>query len=345
MRIAVMGAGSIGTIVGAYLSAQGLDVDLITRNRAQVEALNQFGARITGATEWTVPVRALTPDQMKGTYDLVLFFTKQGQNHEVLKHLLGYLGPQSIVCSLQNGIPEADIAAIVGPERVIGGSIEFGATGTLPGVSRLTTSLEHLKQYAFQIGELNGQITDRIHVVQSILAHVGGTHISQNLVGTKWSKLWLNVTFGGLSAALGATFGEVIDNDVALRSAVFLSNETLKVGHACSVQFAPLFRFDVESCEIYQTKDVIPYMEMLRRVISPGRAVKSSILQDLEKNRPTEISYINGVITRLGKEKGIPTPFNHLVVKLVRQAEKTHSLPTFSRNLRFFKELLTQESF
>ncbi|WP_020375282.1 ketopantoate reductase family protein [Sulfobacillus thermosulfidooxidans] len=344
MRIAVMGAGSIGTIVGAYLSAHGLDVELITRNQAHVDALNQFGARITGAIQWTVPVRALTPEHMLGTYDLVLLLTKQLQNREVLTHLLGYLGPHSIVCSLQNGIPEAEVAAIVGPQRVIGGSIEFGATGTKPGVSCLTTYLEHLRQYAFQIGELNGQMTDRIYVVASILAHVGGSHISQNLVGTKWSKLWLNATFGGLSAALGATFGEVIDDEVAIRSAVFLSHETLKVGHACGVQFAPLFGFDVGSCEIHQMNDVITYRDMFRRVISPGRAVKSSILQDLEKNRPTEIAYINGVVTRLGQEQGIPTPFNNLVVKLVRQAEKTHSLPSFDY-LPYFDDLLADASF
>ncbi len=82
-----------------------------------------------------------------------MLLTKQLRNREVLTHLLGYLGPHSIVCSLQNGIPEAEVSAIVGPQRVIGGSIEFGATGTKPGVSRLTTSLEHLRQYAFQIGE------------------------------------------------------------------------------------------------------------------------------------------------------------------------------------------------
>ncbi|SMC03712.1 Ketopantoate reductase PanE/ApbA [Sulfobacillus thermosulfidooxidans DSM 9293] len=152
MRIAVRGAGSIGTIVGAYLSAHGVDVELITRNQAQVDALNQFGARITEAIR-TVPVPALPPDHMSGTYDLVLLLTKQLRNREVLTHLLGYLGAQTIVCSLQNGIPEAEVAAIVGPQCVIGGSIEFGATGTKPGVSRLTTSLEHLRQYAFQIGE------------------------------------------------------------------------------------------------------------------------------------------------------------------------------------------------
>ncbi len=67
MRITVMGARSISTIVGAYLSAHGVDVELITRNQAQVDALNQFGARITEAIQWTVPVPALTPDHMSGT--------------------------------------------------------------------------------------------------------------------------------------------------------------------------------------------------------------------------------------------------------------------------------------
>ena len=76
---------------------------------------------------------------------------------------------------------------------------------------KLTTTYDHFKKYAFQIGELNGEITERIQQIKSILDLVGGTHISDNLVGTKWSKLLINNAFSGLSAALNTEFGGVLD--------------------------------------------------------------------------------------------------------------------------------------
>ncbi len=128
LRAAIVGAGSLGTIIGALINHAGKQIDLVDAYRDHVDALNTSGATITGAIDLNVPVKAYTPDQLTGTYDLVFLLTKQTSNQETLAHLLPYLHPDSSVCTLQNGIPEHSVAALVGRERTLGGAVGFGAT-------------------------------------------------------------------------------------------------------------------------------------------------------------------------------------------------------------------------
>ena len=114
MTMAVMGAGSLGIIVGALLARSGQDVVLIDADEKNVDALNTKGARIAGSLDITVPVRAVVPARMQGIYDIVILLTKQTYNEAALTALLPHLGPDSTVCTLQNGIPEESVAARVG---------------------------------------------------------------------------------------------------------------------------------------------------------------------------------------------------------------------------------------
>ena len=120
MRLAVMGAGSLGTVVGALIAKSGQDVVLIDVDAKNIEALNAKGARITGALELTQPVRAINPSQMDGVYDVVILLTKQTYNEAALTSLLPHLSPAGAVCALQNGIPEDCVASYVGVARTIG---------------------------------------------------------------------------------------------------------------------------------------------------------------------------------------------------------------------------------
>lgn len=340
MRIAILGAGSLGTIVGAYLSAGGMNVELIDTYEDHVRALNEQGATVTGTTDFSSKVKAITPQQKSGIYDLVLLLTKQLYNDAVLHDLLPFLNENSVVCSLQNGIPEQHVAELVGAHRVIAGSVEFGATFMEPGVSQLTTAYEQFKSYAFQIGELNGEMTSRIRDIQSVLELVGGTHISDNLVGTKWSKLLINNAFSGLSAALNGEYGDILDNEIGITSAAHIADETIKVGHANGVQFATMGGFDIASLELQHENDLPARIMTLRQVMAPSRLLKASMLQDLEKQRKTEIGYINGVVPNMAAGKGIATPFNDLVVQLVQEAEANGTVPDFDTNIKPFEQLV-----
>ena len=134
MRYAIYGAGSLGTVLGAYITQSGERIDLINRNRAHVQALNATGARITGTVDMTVPVTAITPEEMTGVYDVILLMTKQLHNAEVVTMLSHYLSDDGVIVTLQNGLPEPGIAEIVGAHRTMGCTVEWGATLSSPGV-------------------------------------------------------------------------------------------------------------------------------------------------------------------------------------------------------------------
>ena len=314
---------------------------MIDAYQEHVDTLNQVGAKVIGTTEFHAEVKAITPENKTGKYDVVLLLTKQLYNESVLNELLPFLRKDSVVCSLQNGIPEKKVASIIGEERVIAGSVEFGATFIEPGVSRLTTEYNQFKEYAFQIGELNGETTERIQQIKSILDLVGKTHISDNLVGTKWSKLLINNAFSGLSAALNGKYGDILDNEIGIVSAVHIADETIKVGHANGVQFAKMGGFDLESLELRSENDMPERIQAFRVALEPYRLLRASMLQDLEKKRKTEIDYINGVVPKMAEGTGITTPFNDLVVTQIKLAEESQTVPHFDTNIKAFEKLLS----
>src|ERR1700693_5601479 len=114
MRTAILGAGSLGIIIGALIAKSGRQIDLIDSYKENVDALNANGATVTGFLDLNVPVKALVPEQMEGYYDLIILLTKQTANQAALTQILPYLHKESVVCTLQNGVPEEAVASYVG---------------------------------------------------------------------------------------------------------------------------------------------------------------------------------------------------------------------------------------
>lgn len=340
MRIAVMGAGSLGTIIGAFIAEHNNDVVLIDVNQPHIKALNETGATIIGTTEKTTDVIAITPEEMTGHYDLILLLTKQYYNEEVLHHLLEYMNETSVICSLQNGVPEEEIASIVGRNRVVAGSVEFGATYIKPGVSELTSDMTEVKKFAFMIGEINGKDTKRLHTIKAVLDAVGNTVITDNLIGTKWSKLVINASMSGLSAALNCTYGKIAEDSKLLEFAIRLIDETVKVGHEAGITFTPVFGLDFNDF-IINHGNLHDLMESFKQIVLPHSRLKASMLQDLEKGQQTEIKSINGVIS---EAETIRTPYNDLIVDLVTEAERAGTTPDFEKNVSKVVSLLDQEA-
>ena len=341
MRAAIIGAGSLGTIIGALMNHKGKSVDLIDASKENVAALNAAGATITGFMELNVPVRAYTPEQMTGKYDLVFLLNKQTTNPVVLKNLLPFLHEESIVCTLQNGIPEESVAETVGRQRTIGGAVGFGATWLKPGVSMLTTTQEAVRKFAFEIGELDGVVRPRLTAVQGYLQCVGNTEILTNLTGIRWAKVLMNATFSGMSAALGCTFGDVLADPKAMTCLAFIADECIKVSHAQGVRMAKMQGEDMESFEFEDPREIPAKMPLYKKIWGQHVKLKASMLQDLEKGRDCEIDYINGIVCRKGRESGVPTPFNDKVVELVTEAQSRRGVNDFSY-LRRFDALLEQ---
>ena len=333
MRCAIYGAGSLGTVMGAYLTKNGVPVDLVNRNKAHVDALKANGARITGTVDLTVPVSALLPEEMTGKYDVIFLMTKQLNNRETVTFLKDYLSDGGFIATLQNGIPEDSVAEIVGAERTVGVTVEWGATLTAPGESRLTSDPDSL---SFHMGSMPGIPESRLEEVKALLEKMCPVEIETNLPGARWSKLLINATFSGLGTVMGGTFGDVTKNPRGKELAVRCMKEVIDVGRAAGVIFAPVQGKDIVGL-FYWTN---PVKKALAKLILPvamkkHAAIEPSMLQDLKKHKPCEIDAINGVVCEWGRKKGVPTPVSDRIVEIVHEIQDGKRTPS-PENLKLF---------
>ena len=296
---------------------------------------------IIGNMEARVPVRAMAPAEMSGTYSIVLLVTKQTANEEVLENLLPHLDDRSIVCTLQNGIPEESVAALAGRGRTAGGTVNFGATCVEPGVARLTSALEILEEAAFSIGTMDGIETGRLRDVHGLLSKAGACAIVASLMGMRWTKLLINAAMSGMSTALGCLFGDILHDDRALACTAHVADETIKVARAHGIRLVQYEGMDLEVLELAGPEDVPSKRELFRRLQGRHMNLKASMLQDLERGRVCEIDFINGLISSKGRERSIPTPFNDKVVEMVKDEERRGVINGFAA-LSQFDELLAQ---
>lgn len=342
-RIAIMGAGSIGTILGALLTRSGVKVDLIDSYAAHVEALKTSGATVVGNLEMNVPVSAYTPDELEGYYDIVFLLCKQTGTAQALEQLMPHLRADSVVCTLQNGLPEPRVAEIIGRERTMGGIVLFGATWEAPGVSRCTSSVEHIANgVLLELGELDGGITPRLLELQAILSKAGRCTVSDSLMSLRWLKILINATSSGMSAALGCEFGWYLDRDDAMLALAMVGDEVIRAAHAEGVHMPEPDKPDsYEYFLIRPGETAWDKVEAYRAIWNAtARELKASMLQDLEKGKPCEIDFINGEAIAAGKKHGIPTPFNDLLASLVKLAQAHGQVWKPEEALPFFNAML-----
>ena len=334
MRIAIYGAGSLGTILGAFITKAGVSIELINRNKAHIEALKNKGAQVVGTMNFTQPVVAYTPDEMNGTYDILFLMTKQQHNAEVVQMLKGFLAPDGVLVTFQNGLPEVQIAEVLGEERVLGCTVAWGATLQSPGVCELTSEPDAL---SFSLGSISKQRSKHFDKVKELLEMMGTVEVEENFLGTRWSKLLINAAFSGMSAVLGCTFGEAAGPKESRRIVQALIKECIDVCQVGRIRIEPV-----------QGKDIVKllnYTNALKRAFSffiipiairKHAKLKASMLQDLEKGKLTEVDAINGAVSEYGRKVNFRTPMNDKVVEIIHRIEQGELTPSFD-NLRYFK--------
>ncbi len=321
MRIALVGAGSLGTIVGALISKAGLDIVLVDANREHVEALNSQGAQVVGHMELRVPVKASLPEDVRGEYDLVIYLAKATYDEVALPQVSEHMGEESILITLQNGVPEEKVASFIGKERVLGGAVGWGATWLRPGVSELTSEPEKME---YDIGEMDGKVTDRIKRVKEVLDHAGNAVITENLVGTRWTKLLANVSMSGLGTALGCTYGDILDNQRAVDAAICIILESLITAKALGIKMEPMQGVDPNVLMDIARESWENARNAVNLVWNPHRDQIPSMLQDLRKGLPCEVEALNGYLSAMSAKAGVSTPVNDQVTEIIRaiQAKK-----------------------
>ncbi|MBI4639403.1 MAG: 2-dehydropantoate 2-reductase [Candidatus Tectomicrobia bacterium] len=319
MKVTVFGAGAIGGVTGAYLARGGVDVTLVDKVKEHVEAINQRGLFLDGIRgELTVPVKAITPDQLSGPLELVLLAVKAMNTEESARTVLPYLGEGSIVVSMQNGLNEPLISEMIGYKRTIGCFVNFGADYHGPG------HIRHGGVGSLYIGELDGKITPRIQEIQKILSNVTTTYVTENIWGYLWSKLTCCSLYF-ITALVDATIAEVVSHKKYQEFIVKVVSEAVRVARAEEIRLEQYDYYNPtlmtpETPEEWQRAYGV--LDQMAEKTSKDVKTKTGIWRDLAvRKRKTEVDFQSGVIIEKAKKHQLETPLTEAVVKMVKEIE------------------------
>lgn len=319
MRIALIGAGSLGTILGAYITKAGYDITLVDTYADHVKALNEKGAHVVGTTDLVVPVKACLPEDMDGIYDLILYMTKQTYNDTAFAQMKPHVGPNTIIVTTQNGLPEVAVADVFGEENVMGCPVGWGATFKGPGVSELTSDPEHC---TFDLGRMDGKVDDKVMMVKEVLETMCHTEVLENLMGVRWTKVLINSAFSGMSTVMNCTFGEVAENPKGMLCLQHIANESIQVAKAAGIRMEPMQGFKVDELLSFTNKKEMERTAVaINKLVTPHHLLRASMLQDLEHGRKCEIDAIDGVVCDMGARYGVATPVTQQVVDIIKKIE------------------------
>lgn len=306
MKICMLGTGSLGSTIGGTLAQGGSEVYFVDQWKEHIDKINENGLKMTDEKEdWYVKVDARTSAEGMGPVDLVIVLVKSFATKEAVSQLkeTNVIGENTLVMSLQNGLGnEETIAEVVGEANVISGKTYVGGRLLSPGY----VSAGVKGKYTY-IGELTGEITDRIQAVCDEFNKAGLLcEVSDNIKGLIWDKLLINVAAGALCGITRLPYGPLYEEEYIKETAVAAIQKGIDVAKAAGVKL----KSEDPEYPWYAASEGLP------------ETFKTSILQSLELKRPTEIDFINGSVVEWGKKFGIPTPVNRTLVTCVKGIEK-----------------------
>ena len=316
-KVAVLGAGAIGSSVGADLTAAGVDVTIIDQWPAQVDAMKAGGLRIQMTDgELQVAVHALHLCELASArlrFDIVLLAVKSNDHRWMTELIRPYLKDDGVLVGVQNGMNDDSIASIVGRERTVGCVVELSAEIFTPGLVKRNTNR---RSTWFAVGELDGFFTPRVKEIEALLSHVGRCDVTGNIYGAKWTKLIANTMTMGPFGLLGLGNAEAAGLPGMFDVSVQLGRESLAVGAALGYRVEPIFGLRADEFAGSSDENLVTAMKTLLGHVSRGRTAP---IHDHIKGRTSEMEFIPGVVSRKGRELGIPTPCNDAVLHIDRQ--------------------------
>ena len=319
MRIAILGAGAIGSVVGGMLTRAGVDVTLVDQWPDHIEAMKRHGLRLSGTCgEHAIPVQAVHLHELQSVgepFDAIFLAVKSYDTEWAAQLAAGYLRqPDGVVVDFQNGVNDERVAAVVGRNRTLGCVIVISAGMYEPGHAIRTDTTT----VGFKIGELDGRETPRAQALAKILGGVAVTHVTTNLWGERWSKLAVNCMGNALAGLSGLGSAEIRLEPGPRRIAIQLGAEAVRVGRALGHEIEPLIGIAaqriVDAAEGRGLAEVEADLAAEAKRRTGGRP---SLLQDVLKGRRTEIDFLNGYVVAQGQTVGVPTPFNAAIVAAV----------------------------
>lgn len=322
MRILIEGVGGVGGIVAARLTAAGYNPVLVTGNAQIAEAINKNGISAkTTNEEFNVLAKAVENlDALDETepFDAAFLIMKANPVVEAAKKTLPFLREdQGYVVTFQNGVVEDAVAAAVGAQRVVSGIIGWGATMHSPGVYEKTSG------GAIHIGELDGKISERVKELEAALEVVCPVVISTNIRGALWSKMAINCMITTVGALTGQLLGEMLKDRRVRKAFLVIYREVLDTAAAAGIKperiaANPRLMYLKPNAGLIHRFLKDKLMQVMGRRYSK---LKSSMLQSLERERPSEIDYLNGYVVETAKRVGVPVPLNALVTRMIKEIE------------------------
>lgn len=318
-KIAVIGAGAIGSIIGGLLAKAGEDVTLIGR-KTHVDAINNNGLIIDGVFG-KINIRVKAAERLNFKPDIVLLVVKTQDVGKAVREIKPFIS-KSLIVTMQNGVRSDNLVAeILGKENIISCVVLYGGTFLEPG--KVTFS-NYSKRGSLLIGEPFGDKGERLKNIAALLNKALPTVIVKDVHSAHWTKLIANLN-NAIPAITGLNMQEVVHySDLRLLS-FLLMREGLHVVESADIKPASLPGIPISVVKIMLGMPPLIGSQIMRSMsMALGTIpIPGSTLQSIKRGKTTEIDYLNGEIVALGKKLDIPTPYNSAAVRLVHQVEKT----------------------
>lgn len=314
-KILVVGAGALGGIIAARLRASGRTVWLATRDARTADGLKASGLHVTGVGgAVSVMMNEIAPVAAYGeldAFDLIVLATKAQDAIQVAPQLVRLLAAGGVLLPIQNGGVAQVLADRLGPDRILGGLSNLGATMNEPGW------YEQRNAGHLLVGEISGDDTARAERVRRAMSGGVEVRVTSNLRGAVWSKLLINCSVTTLGAVAGRTMREYITIPDGRKLFDLAYDEALSVALASGVEPQRMLVNPIPPGWSGHSAPGEAHDAWVREILAFYGDVKPSMLQDFERRRTTEIDYINGYVTEVGRTTGTPTPANAAIVSTV----------------------------
>jgi len=333
-RLLFIGAGAIGSYLGAFLSRAGHDVTLVDPWAEQVETIRQRGLSVTGPHEpfeaRPTAVHLNEAARLPRDYEIAFVAMKVYDTAWAAQLALRHLAPDGYVVAAQNCWPDPVVAAVTGAPRAVGLVMsKIGVALWKPGqVERGMDKGQGRGHDVFRVGEHDGRTTPRATELAQMLSVIDGAQVTDNLWGERWAKLCANAMGNPVQAMSGLGSLEIAASEVGRAITIHLAGESARVGRALGYRVP---KFNGAAAEQWADADRRETWEVLDRMLTPASATprnwRASMAQDVAKGRPTEIDHMNGYVVAQGREHGVPTPVSAAAVEVVHEVEDGRRRP------------------
>lgn len=320
MRTVLIGLGSIGGTVAAMAKVGGYDIDVVVNGEEKAELIRENGFKLTGAHgEHTVTFNTFgSVDALEGEYDICIIATKYQQMPEIAKAMLPHLKEDSLVVCMQNGILVRSLADVVGEERAVGIMIGFGAT------RKSTCEVEMTSLGEFYIGMLGGRTPEKLNELKALLSACLPTEIDSDIEARLYSKLIINSCINSLAGITGKPLGQLVDNNTACEVFLEITREAMRTAKKMGMKVPKYGKLlEYRMLMLMDNKIYNSVCSVVVKLVSKAKYkdVRPSTLQSLEAGQKTEIDIMNGLISKYGRENGVPTPVNDRLTQMIKEIE------------------------